>query len=221
MADIFLRKVSSNVGTVAATVGNYTVSSNTGAILIGLTVANTSNVEISANVSLYNGSADYYLIQRAPLPAASSLVLIGGEQKLVLQSNDSIRVSSSISNSIDVIMTLMESSTVGVTVDGGGGDGNSYTTGVNLTLGGTGSTSLSPLVFDTYFMPNQPFANEWVVNRQFRVDRLTQSAVYRIDVIGYVTDTDVGMVELTKISGDDIIGVSDFTTNTTFTFLLP
>lgn len=108
MASTFVRKVSNNIGNVATAVGSYTVPDSIRAVVIGLTVANTSNVEVLANVSLYDGTTDYYLVNLAPIPAEGSLVLIGGEQKAVLQSNDSIRVSSTVSNSIDAIMTLLE-----------------------------------------------------------------------------------------------------------------
>lgn len=123
MASTFLRKVSNNIGNVATAVGSYTVSANTGAVVIGLTVANTSNVEVLANVSIYNGITDYYLVNRAPIPAEGSLVLIGGEQKAVLQANDSIRVSSTVNNSVDVIMTLLETNSIGISQDSGGGGG--------------------------------------------------------------------------------------------------
>ena len=52
MANTFLRKLSRNVGGTAAQVGTYTVPGGATAVVIGLTVTNTTGSALSANVYL-------------------------------------------------------------------------------------------------------------------------------------------------------------------------
>ena len=117
MANTFLRKFSSNIGNTATSIGSYTVGSNTGAVVIGLTVSNTTNGELNANVALYNGISSYYLAKRVPIPSEGSLVAAGGEQKLVLQTGDSIQIQTESGYGLDAIMTIMETSSIGPTID--------------------------------------------------------------------------------------------------------
>lgn len=117
MANTFLRKFSSNIGNTATSIGSYTVGSNTGAVVIGLTVSNTTNGELNANVALYNSTSSFYLAKRVPIPSEGSLVAAGGEQKLVLQTGDSIQVQTESGYGLDAIMTIMETSSIGLTVD--------------------------------------------------------------------------------------------------------
>jgi hypothetical protein len=108
MANIFYRKASANVGTAGATVGNYTVSANTKTVVLGLTVSNTTGSSISADVFINNGSNNFYLVKGAPITAGGALVPIGGDQKLVLEFNDNVKVQTDSANSASVIMSIME-----------------------------------------------------------------------------------------------------------------
>ena len=108
MANTFLRKTSRNVGTSAATVGSYTVGGSTPTTIIGLTCANTTTSAITVNVQHNDGSNDTFLVKSATVPAGSSIVIVGGDQKVVLQTGDSIKVTSSASSSVDVMMSILE-----------------------------------------------------------------------------------------------------------------
>jgi hypothetical protein len=108
MANTFYRKVSSGVGNAAVTLGSYTVGTNTKTVVLGLTVANTSGTTISADVYINNGSDNYYLVKGAPINAGGALVPIGGDQKLVLQFNDNVKIKSDSATSIDAVMSIME-----------------------------------------------------------------------------------------------------------------
>lgn len=108
MANTFFRKVSNGIGTGNTTVGSYTVGVNTKAVVLGLTIANTSGSTINADVSINNGASNYYLVKGAPITAGGSLVPIGGDQKLVLQFNDNVVVKSDSATSIDAVMSIME-----------------------------------------------------------------------------------------------------------------
>lgn len=108
MANTFLRKLSRNVGATDAQVGNYTVPGGTTAVVIGLTVTNITSSAISANVYLNDQVANTNILVSAPISAGSSLVVVGGTQKLVLQTGDSIFIQSSAASSLDTIMSIME-----------------------------------------------------------------------------------------------------------------
>lgn len=108
MANIFYRKASANIGNTAQTVGSYTVSSGTKTVVLGLTIANTAGSTINADVWINNGANNFYLIKDAPISAGGALVPIGGDQKLVLEFNDNVRVISDSADSISAIMSIME-----------------------------------------------------------------------------------------------------------------
>lgn len=117
MANTFLRKSSRGIGNVATAVGNYTVDANLGAVVLGLSVSNTTSTEVYANISINNGADDFYLVKYAPIPDGSTLVVVGGDQKVILQPGDSIKVESTADNSLDSMMSIMETNSIGFTVD--------------------------------------------------------------------------------------------------------
>jgi hypothetical protein len=108
MANTFKRKLSRGIGNSAIQVGTYTVGASVTTVVIGLTVTNTSGSAISANVFLYDGTANTNIVSTAPISSGSSLVVVGGDQKVVLETGDSIYVQSSAASSIDVVMSIME-----------------------------------------------------------------------------------------------------------------
>ncbi len=108
MANTFKRKLSRAIGTTATQVGTYTVGAGNTAVVIGLTVTNTSGSAISANVFLNDGVANTSILTTAPISSGSSLVVVGGDQKVVLETGDSIYVQSSAASSVDVVMSIME-----------------------------------------------------------------------------------------------------------------
>ena len=108
MANTFTRKLSRNIGTTATAVGTYTVPSATTAVVIGLSVTNTSGSAISANVYINASAANTSMVTNAPISSGASLALAGGDQKVVLITGDTVYVQSSASSSIDVVMSIME-----------------------------------------------------------------------------------------------------------------
>lgn len=108
MANTFTRKLSRGVGTTAAAIGSYTVGANTSVVIVGLTVTNTSGSAITANVFINDGAANTSVVTNAPISSGASLVPIGGDQKIVLLTGDSLRVQSSAASSIDAILSIME-----------------------------------------------------------------------------------------------------------------
>lgn len=101
----------SNVAIDVETTGNvvYTCPAATETTLIGMTLSNKSNTTtVTANVFLTRSTVDYSIISNATLPVGSALVPVGGDQKIVLQPADEIKVVVSTNNAVDVITSLLE-----------------------------------------------------------------------------------------------------------------
>jgi hypothetical protein len=92
MANTFTRYLNKDVGTSAATV--YTTPSSTQTTVIGLSIANTTTGAVTADVYVTSGGVDYYMIKGATIPAGGALVPVGGDQKLVLEAADILKVAS-------------------------------------------------------------------------------------------------------------------------------
>ena len=109
MANTFTRKLSRLVGTTATSVGAYTVAANTTAVVVGLSLTNVTASAIAANVIILDNAAQTTrLAVIAPISAGSSLVVGGGDQKIVLVTGDQLQVQSSAATSIDAVMSIME-----------------------------------------------------------------------------------------------------------------
>jgi hypothetical protein len=108
MANTFTRKLSRDVGNTATQIGTYQVPSGTTAVVIGLTVTNITGSAITANVFLNDQVANTRLLVNAPISSGSSLIVVGGDQKLVLQTGDSVFVQGSAASSVDAVMSILE-----------------------------------------------------------------------------------------------------------------
>jgi hypothetical protein len=106
MANVFKSYYNKSVGTSAVTV--YTCPSSTQTTVIGLSVANTTTSPITCDAYITRSSVDYYLIETATVPVGSSLVIVGGDQKVVLQVGDVLKVVASAASSADVVCSLLE-----------------------------------------------------------------------------------------------------------------
>jgi hypothetical protein len=73
----------------------YTVPSATQTTAIGLVIANKTFGTVTANAQIIRTTTNYSIIQNATVVTGTSLVLIGGDQKVVLQAGDSVSISSS------------------------------------------------------------------------------------------------------------------------------
>ena len=108
MANTFLRKTSRSIGTSATIVGSYTVGASTATTVNGLSCANRTTAAITVDVVHNDGSNDTFLVKQATVPSGGSLVVVGGDQKVVLQTGDKIKVTSSAASSCDVMMSILE-----------------------------------------------------------------------------------------------------------------
>ena len=111
MANTFKNAAAAATGTSEASV--YTVPSSTTTTVIGLTCANvtsTSPVKVSIRVYDSSASAHFYVVKNAEVFEGGALVAVGGDQKLVLETGDIIKVVSDTASSIDTIVSVMEQS---------------------------------------------------------------------------------------------------------------
>lgn len=106
MANTFTSYLNKDVGTSAATV--VTVAGSTTTTIIGMTAANTTASSVTVDVYITRSAVDYYIVKDAPVPSGGSLVVIGGDQKVVLVAADVLKVVSSASASIDSVTSVLE-----------------------------------------------------------------------------------------------------------------
>ena len=107
MANTFKNRTLRAVGTVATDVGAV-VASSTETTLIGMTLANITSGVISVTATLNDGTNTTHIVKDAPIPTGGSLILLGGDQKVVLMTGDKIIVTSNTASSVDVIMSFLE-----------------------------------------------------------------------------------------------------------------
>ena len=105
MANNFTSYLNKNVGTSAATV--VTVGASTQTTIIGLSFANTTTSPITASAYITRSAVDYYLITNATVPVGSSLVVVGGDQKVVMVTGDVLKVVTSAASSADVVTSVL------------------------------------------------------------------------------------------------------------------
>lgn len=107
MANTFKLVTDTGVGTSAATV--HTGAASTETTIIGMSVANIVTSQIEVDVQLENNDGDnIYLIKAAPIPVGSSLVVVGGDQKVVMNASDVLKVTSDTATSADVAVSILE-----------------------------------------------------------------------------------------------------------------
>ena len=107
MANAFKNRTLRQVGTSPVDVGAV-VASSTETTLIGMTLANVTSGVISVTVQLINGSDTTHIVKDAPIPTGGSLIVVGGDQKIVMIPNDKVTITSNTASSCDVIMSFLE-----------------------------------------------------------------------------------------------------------------
>jgi len=112
MANSFKSETDKEIGTSTATV--FTCASSTETTIIGLSVANRVTSQILIDVELdassrTSGAEDkVFLVKDAPIPVGGSLVVVGGDQKLVMEPGDTIKVTSDTASSADVVVSHLD-----------------------------------------------------------------------------------------------------------------
>lgn len=101
----FTSYMNKNVGTAAATVVTAAAGAQTN--IIGMSCANITNTAVTVSVYITRAAVDYYIVKDATVPQGGSLVPVGGDQKIVLNASDALKVVSSAATSIDVITSAL------------------------------------------------------------------------------------------------------------------
>ena len=111
MANAFKNAQSIGVGTSEVSV--YTAPSSTTTTVVGLSCANTTStspIKVSIRLNDSSASTHAYVVKNAEIFEGGALVAVGGDQKLVLETGDIIKVQSDTASSIDTIVSVMEQS---------------------------------------------------------------------------------------------------------------
>lgn len=82
-------------------------------IIVGMTIANveSTSIPITVEVRVEDLSATTFtriIAPDTPIEVGSTLVVAGGNQKIVLEAGDKIQVASSDTNSADVVISALE-----------------------------------------------------------------------------------------------------------------
>lgn len=104
MAQNFRRYTNNNVGTGVVT----SFTANSYDTVVGISVANVTASAVNADVYINDGSNDIYLVKTAPIPAGSSLQVLDGGAKFVMQSGDALKIISDTASSLDVWVSVVD-----------------------------------------------------------------------------------------------------------------
>jgi len=107
MANTFKNRTLRAVGTTPVDVG-AAVAASTQTTLIGMTVSNIVSSVISVTVTLNDGTNTTNIVKDAPIATGGSLLVCGGDQKIVLMTGDKLIVTSNTASSADVITSFLE-----------------------------------------------------------------------------------------------------------------
>ena len=99
MANAFKNYTSTSVTTETTVL---TGPASTETTVIGLSIANTGASVATVDVKLNTA----YVVKNAPVPVGGSLVVVGGDQKLVVEAADTIKVTSDVT--VDAIVSTLE-----------------------------------------------------------------------------------------------------------------
>jgi|TARA_R110000803_G_scaffold8544_2_gene27303 hypothetical protein len=107
----FKSVATANIGT-GATIVSDTVSSSTTHTVIGFSVSNivANAITITASLSK-NGGNTAYLVKSATVASGGTIVIVGGDQKVVLEEGDTMKVLTDTATSADAIVSYLSSST--------------------------------------------------------------------------------------------------------------
>jgi len=106
MANSFKSNVFSSIGTTNFQV--YLCPAATQTTVIGLSVANRTGSDVTANVSVSDGANTAFIACLTPVSVGQTFIPVGGDQKLVLEDGGSVSVQSSAASSLDVIISVLE-----------------------------------------------------------------------------------------------------------------
>ena len=104
MAQDFERNTANGVGTSAVTLR----TANSDDAIVGIMIANVTTSQINVEVYITVSSDDIHLVKDAPIPVGSSLQVLDGGAKIVMQSGDALKGKSDTASSADVWVSVVD-----------------------------------------------------------------------------------------------------------------
>lgn len=106
MANTFKSYGTNTIGLTKTTV--YTTPGATTATVVGLSLSNVAASPVVVSVVLGKGASEFHIVKNAPIMPGGTLIAVGGDQKLVCETANTIKVTSSVALSVDVIVSTLE-----------------------------------------------------------------------------------------------------------------
>jgi hypothetical protein len=107
MANRFNNQQTVDVGTGLTKV--YETDANTVSTVIGINVANKTTGTVYADIVMQGAdSTQTFLVKGVVIPKGQSLAAMGGDQKLVMVENNALFVSTTVTDGVDVIVSVLE-----------------------------------------------------------------------------------------------------------------
>ena len=107
MANTFKNVTESTIATSLTDV--ITAAGSSAPTIIGMTIPNTHTSQVTVDVQLVPASGDsVYIIKTAPIPVGSSLIVVGGEQKVVLEAGDKLKALCSVGSVAHSTISILE-----------------------------------------------------------------------------------------------------------------
>jgi|TARA_R100000081_G_C4655409_1_gene84899 imidazoleglycerol phosphate dehydratase HisB len=104
MAQDFERNIANGVGTGETTLR----TADSDDAIVGIMISNVTTSQINVEVYITVSSVDHHLVKDAPIPVGSSLQVLDGGAKIVMQSGDALKVKSDTASSADVWVSVVD-----------------------------------------------------------------------------------------------------------------
>jgi len=104
MAQNFRRYTLNSVGTGATSIA----AADSYDTIIGIRLANTTSNMILVDAYINDGTNNIYIVREAPIPAGSSLELIDGASKIIVESGDQLFIQSDTASSVDAWISTVD-----------------------------------------------------------------------------------------------------------------
>jgi len=107
MATNFKNVIGKDIGTQRVAV--YTTPAATSTTVIGMNLANLTEGMVNCTIEIGDEASSIgVMVKNMPIPPGSSLKPIGKGEKIILDANNVLYVTSDTSESIDVILSIVE-----------------------------------------------------------------------------------------------------------------
>lgn len=100
----FKSVVSANVGTTAVQV----LTATRPLTLIGVSLANVKGSSVEASVQLKKTAGTAFIVKAAPISKGDTLIVVGSDQKVVLDTGDILEVTANVAGAVDVLISYLE-----------------------------------------------------------------------------------------------------------------